>query len=102
MPPGVKTPGRRVQGCGHADVAARRVSRVVGPPSRSCRPRALRGRSGVPVNARRPLPILLLLLAVVLICLAALPAWGAPSDATARISPNLTEMDAWGEHGRKA
>jgi Kef-type K+ transport system membrane component KefB len=40
-----------------------------------------------------------------LIGLAALPAFGAAAAAAGvhdRIGPNLSEMDAWGEHGRKA
>ena len=52
----------------------------------------------------RRVPIVLLLFASVLVCLATWPAFAAaaPAGEDARISPNLSEMDAWGEHGRKA
>lgn len=59
---------------------------------------------------RRLFPLLMLVLIGVATALSAFaaaaggPAAGAGGDAGAhaRISPNLTEMDQWGEHGRKA
>ena len=55
----------------------------------------------------RPVRRLPALFAFLLVCLAA--AWpalaadgAAAADAHARISPDLREMDQWGEHGRKA